>query len=76
VTAEGAAYCRGANENGQLGDGTTTNRTTPVLAAAGMSLARLDVGVNHVCAVTRDAATVCWGAGSNRQLGRDGPFAP
>jgi alpha-tubulin suppressor-like RCC1 family protein len=31
----GEAYCWGRNTNGQIGDGSTTNRTTPVKVSAG-----------------------------------------
>jgi len=33
ITTSGAAYAWGYNVYGQLGDGTTTNRTTPVLVS-------------------------------------------
>src|SRR5438309_11131921 len=63
VTAAGAAYCWGANSSGRLGDGTTTQRLTPVLVAApaGVSFAALSAGNSHSCGVTPAGAAYCWG---------------
>src|SRR3989441_9725566 len=33
VTATGAAYCWGLNSHGQVGDGSTTNQSSPALVA-------------------------------------------
>src|SRR3989449_597290 len=71
VTAAGIAYCWGRNLEGQLGDGTTTNRLTPVLvvAPAGVSFAAVDAGDFHTCGVTATGAAYCWGANGSGQLG-------
>ena len=71
VTAAGIAYCWGRNLEGQLGDGTTTNRLTPVLvqAPAGVSLAAVGAGDFHTCGVTATGAAYCWGANGSGQLG-------
>ena len=73
VNSGGALKCWGLNTNGQLGDGTTTKRTTPVsvLASAGVSLSgvtAVTAGAGHACAVVAGAIK-CWGLNSNGQLG-------
>jgi alpha-tubulin suppressor-like RCC1 family protein len=65
------AYCWGLNQQGQLGDGTTTIRQTPtaVNAPAGVSFTQFALGSVHTCATGNDARTYCWGAGSTGALG-------
>src|SRR5262249_36192764 len=69
---DGTAWCWGLNSNGQLGDETTTNRTTPVqVAALGANVAKIGLGFTHTCAITTDGRLWCWGANSFGQLGED-----
>ena len=70
LTAVGAAYCWGDNSGtGQLGDGTTTNRLTPVLVVGGVSFAAVRAGGDHTCGVTAAGAAFCWGYNGSGQLG-------
>jgi alpha-tubulin suppressor-like RCC1 family protein len=69
VTTAGAAYCWGRNYNGQLGDGTTTNRLAPVLVTGGFSFARVAAGESHTCALSPTGAAICWGRNDFGQLG-------
>ncbi|MFH0752528.1 MAG: archaellin/type IV pilin N-terminal domain-containing protein [archaeon] len=63
----GDTYCWGYNGNGQLGDGTTTQKNIPTktLMTAATQIA---AGEDHTCA-TNSSGMYCWGIGSFGQLG-------
>jgi alpha-tubulin suppressor-like RCC1 family protein len=72
----GTVRCWGANTSGQLGDGTTTQRTrpVPVKLKAGIALSgvkTVSVGGTSACAVMSTGAVRCWGANADGQLGNN-----
>ncbi len=73
VVADGAAYCWGGNQFGQLGDGSEDSRGFPVAVDTSGVLANKEVtdiaaGLMHTCAIA-DGAPYCWGYNGNGQLG-------
>lgn len=74
--ANGEARCWGRNLNGQLGDGTTTDSSLPVVVrnAAGtgpmIDVQELALGGFHTCARFTSGHVGCWGYGQQGQLGR------
>jgi alpha-tubulin suppressor-like RCC1 family protein len=64
------AFCWGDNASGKLGDGSMTNRLTPVqVQAAGRRFRQVSVGYHHNCGLANDAHVYCWGANFSNQLG-------
>ena len=70
VTSSGAVQCWGGNQYGQLGDGTTTQRLTPVaVSGLGSGVVAVAAGFYHTCALTTVGAVQCWGANFTGRLG-------
>ena len=73
LTNNGAAYCWGDNERGQLGIGTVdvlVSHPTPQLVAGGLTFTRLSAGLGrHNCALTAAGIAYCWGENSYGALG-------
>jgi alpha-tubulin suppressor-like RCC1 family protein len=66
----GRVKCWGYNHERELGDGTTTNRLTPV-AVSGLpsSVEAIAAGGGHTCALLSDGGFKCWGSNTRGQLG-------
>lgn len=70
LTSAGEAYCWGRNAEGQLGDGSSINRATPVRVRTGMRFHDISAGWwGHACAVSLEGDAYCWGANEHGQLG-------
>ena len=65
----GAAWCWGENERGQVGDGSTTDRSSPRAVAGGLMFRVLDAGFRHTCGLSVTAVLYCWGSSGAGQLG-------
>ena len=67
--ADGAVFCWGSNFVGQVGDGTTTTRLSPVQVPGLSQVTQVATGRAYSCAVTQGGQLSCWGSNSSGQLG-------
>ena len=69
MLADGTVQSWGYNGNGQLGDGTTTDRLTPVLVSGITTATSVSTGGAHTCAMLADGTVQCWGYNLDGRLG-------
>jgi alpha-tubulin suppressor-like RCC1 family protein len=77
LTVSGAAYCWGANNVGQFGNGTATSLPpipfpTPIPGAGSLLFRTLSAGNQRTCGITLDGQTYCWGYNGAGEAGVPG----
>jgi alpha-tubulin suppressor-like RCC1 family protein len=69
VMQDGSPRCWGDNGYGQLGDGTTVTRTTPVVVSGGLAVSSINTGGAQTCATVSGGQVRCWGRNDHGELG-------
>jgi alpha-tubulin suppressor-like RCC1 family protein len=78
LRTDGAIYCWGLNQFGELGSTTsqpcsfnpnTTCAVTPQLVTGGVKFKQVIAGAFHTCGIDTNGVAYCWGDNSNSQLG-------
>lgn len=80
LTSTGTVYGCGSNANGQLGNGNTTQQTSPVQCGTITGITQLSVSdsgtLPHVVALKSDGTIYTWGANGNGQCGQGNTTTP
>lgn len=69
LLSDGTVLACGSNRDGQLGDGTTNNRSTFAPVQNLISVKAVAAGRSHSMALTSNGGIRAWGANSDGQLG-------
>lgn len=69
LTVNGAIRCWGANESGQLGNGTFDNSPSPVDVIGLTDAMTISASTSITCSVTQSGTIYCWGMGASGRLG-------
>lgn len=69
LTGTGTVMCWGENDYGEIGDGSSTNRSSPVAVSGLGGVIQLKAGSLHNCALLSTGTMKCWGGGLYGELG-------
>jgi alpha-tubulin suppressor-like RCC1 family protein len=74
IASDDKAYCWGLNNNGHVGDGTTSGRSTPTAVAqgampSGATVKSVTAGMYNTCGIASDDKAYCWGNNDYGQIG-------
>jgi alpha-tubulin suppressor-like RCC1 family protein len=76
IRRDTTVYCWGLNTHGELGDGTTMNRSSPVMTMTMTGTSALAIGgydtvgpLSHMCAAGTDDSVWCWGSNAFGEIG-------
>ncbi len=73
LIVDGTVKCWGADESGQLGDGSTgdadNRRLTAVAVSSVTNATQIAAGQRHTCALIADGTVKCWGNNTSGQIG-------
>jgi len=75
VLDNGSVSCWGQGTQGELGDGTTSTRSSPALTSSlgtNRTAVAVSAGYSHNCVILDNGLVSCWGAGGIGQLGNGG----
>jgi len=69
LRSDGTVWAWGENDTGELGDGSATNRATPVQVSGLTGVAAIAAGTHHSLALKSDGTVRAWGYNFYGQLG-------